>query len=67
MHQLVIVVQVVQRAELRAENLANAVEVVQVGARKVLAGIAVAAVVERLRVCLVLAFLIRTSPWRVKK
>ena len=56
-HQHLVVVQVMQRVELRAEDFADAVQVVQVGAREVAAGVAVAALVERARVVLVLRVL----------
>jgi hypothetical protein len=67
LHQLLIVVEVVQGTEMSAENLADAVEVVQIGARKVPAGVARAGLVKRSRVVLVLGVAMRTSPWRVNR
>ncbi len=56
-HQHLVVVQVVDRVELRTENLADAVQMMQVGAREIAAGIARAGFVERARIVLVLRVL----------
>lgn len=53
LHQRLIVMKVVQRTEMSAENLADAVEVVEIGARKVSAGVACATRVKRAWIVLV--------------
>src|SRR6476661_7073961 len=57
LHQLQVVMQVVDRVEPGAEDFAGAVQVIQVGARKVATCITAAAFVERLVVVLVAGIL----------
>ena len=57
-HDGLVEMQVVDGVELRAEDFAGAVQVVQVGAAEILAGVAGAGFVQRGGVVFVLAFLI---------
>src|ERR1041385_4916414 len=49
-HQLLVVMQVVDRVQARGEDLAAAIQVVQVGAGIIAAGVAGAARIERCRI-----------------
>src|SRR5438445_12789372 len=56
-HQLQVIVQVVDGVQARAQDLAAAVQMVQVSAREVAAGVTIAGLVERLFVVLVACIL----------
>ena len=56
-HQLLVIMQVVYRVQARAEYLADAVQVMQVGAGEIAAGVAAALLVQRTRVQAVLRIL----------